>query len=139
MSGLGARIKIARQMNGYTQSQLAEKMGCSVNTIARWEHEKFIPSEKDIAKLSKILEVDFNQEVPNETNAEIDQMAMQLEDIRLELANAQKSKRRMIITIVIIVVLAILIYLIQFTAIHWIDPNEPDRQTTIIYYEEGGM
>ena len=138
MSGIGAKIKIARQMNGYTQSQLAEKMCCSVNTIARWEHDKFIPSEKDIAKLSNILEVDLNQEVSDEKNAEIDQMAMQLEDIRLELANAQRSKRRMIITILIIIVFAILIYIIQLIAFTWIDPNAPDRQTTIIYYEEGG-
>lgn len=44
-----------RKKRGLTQRDLAELVGVSQNTIARWELRNVIPREKSIEKLAKVL------------------------------------------------------------------------------------
>ncbi len=50
----GAQIKELRRTLGYTQARLAEEVGVSPNTIARYEREEFKPSPP-VMKLLKLL------------------------------------------------------------------------------------
>ncbi len=50
----GAQIKDLRRNLGYTQAKLAEEVGVSPNTIARYERDEFKPSPP-VLKLLKIL------------------------------------------------------------------------------------
>ena len=95
MASVGEKIKKARQNSGYTQSKLAEELGVSVSTIARWEHDSSSPSVEDFGRLSELLSFDFTEDSTTDSNVEYDsikQLTMQLEDIRLELVAAQKDK-----------------------------------------------
>lgn len=52
----GAQIKRLRKALGYTQARLAEEVGVTANTIARYEREELIPSPP-VQKLLKLLEM----------------------------------------------------------------------------------
>ncbi len=80
MTGVGERIRKGRQMNGLTQSQLASKLGCSINTISRWEHDRNLPSKKDMEKISSILGIDI--EADEELSVHPSELAS--EDLRLD-------------------------------------------------------
>lgn len=139
MESIGKRIRIARLSSGLTQSQLASKIGCNVNTVSRWEHDKFAPSSEDIIALSKILGEDFTKEKCIQEKIDVTYTDMNLEDIRLEVANAtvQRMKTKMVIVIVIIVLFFSLLFLGYTFLANRIDPNGPDQPVKIIYYAEG--
>src|SRR5579863_6866491 len=51
-------IKIFRKRNGYTQSEAAQAMGYSTDTIKAWESEKRYPALNKIPSLATLLEID---------------------------------------------------------------------------------
>ena len=55
MASIGTQIKDARRKEGLTQTELAEKLNCSVNTISRWENGKYSPSIDELNKIAEIL------------------------------------------------------------------------------------
>jgi putative transcriptional regulator len=52
----GAEIKNLRKALGYTQAKLAEEIGITANTIARYERDELKPSSP-VLKLLKLLEI----------------------------------------------------------------------------------
>ncbi len=50
----GAEIKELRKILGYTQARLAEEVGVTPNTVARYERDEFKPSPP-VLKLLKLL------------------------------------------------------------------------------------
>jgi len=50
----GTQIKDLRRNLGYTQARLAEEVGVSPNTIARYERDEFKPSPP-VLKLLKLI------------------------------------------------------------------------------------
>ena len=52
----GAQIKELRKNLGYTQARLAEELGVTANTVARYEREELRPSPP-VMKLLKLLEL----------------------------------------------------------------------------------
>ena len=52
----GEQVKELRKTLGYTQSKLAEELGVTPNTIARYERGEFKPSPP-VLKLLKLLEM----------------------------------------------------------------------------------
>jgi transcriptional regulator with XRE-family HTH domain len=52
----GEQIKRLRKALGYTQARLAEEVGVTANTIARYEREELSPSPP-VQKLLKIFEI----------------------------------------------------------------------------------
>jgi len=50
----GADIKELRKTLGYTQARLAEEVGVTPNTVARYERDEFKPSPP-VLKLLKLL------------------------------------------------------------------------------------
>lgn len=56
METVGERIKALRKKIGYTQSQLAEKIGVERVSIARYESDIFLPSNKQLPLLASALQ-----------------------------------------------------------------------------------
>lgn len=52
----GIEIKELRKILGYTQARLAEEVGVTPNTVARYERDEFKPSAP-VLKLLKLLEM----------------------------------------------------------------------------------
>lgn len=55
MTTIGERIYAARSKKGYTQTQLAKKIGVAQAQISQWENNKSEPLPKHIVKLEKVL------------------------------------------------------------------------------------
>lgn len=56
LSMTGTEIKKLRKALGYTQAKLAEEIGITANTIARYERDELKPSPP-VLKLLKLLEI----------------------------------------------------------------------------------
>lgn len=50
------RIKLLRKQNGYTQVELAKKLGIGVSTVAMWETGKRTPNYNILCKLSDLYD-----------------------------------------------------------------------------------
>lgn len=57
LTGIGKRLAQAREKAGYSQEILAEKAGCSVITISRWENGHTAMNVVDIIKVAQVLEI----------------------------------------------------------------------------------
>ena len=54
---LGAAIKIFRKNKGYSQKELAEKCGLSVNALCQIEKDATFPQKSTIKKICSILDI----------------------------------------------------------------------------------
>ena len=146
---VGDNIKKARQDAGYNQDELAEAVGVTRNTISRWERNRTSPTVEELKKVSTFLGADFNvsEGEQNESVAEnqvlvdeIKTLAMNLEDIRLDMisVNQMKLKIRRTITLVIIIAILVCVIIIGIfiTLINW--PAYSDNQPIRIEYIEEG-
>ena len=60
-SEAGKRIKIARVIKGFTQSELAEKLGVKQASVALWENGRSFPRPGLLPKLSELLELSIDE------------------------------------------------------------------------------
>ena len=51
----GERVQALRKQRGWTQTQLAEKIGCDKGTICHWEHGETIPKISRACDLARVL------------------------------------------------------------------------------------
>jgi len=57
---IGDLIKESRHIRNMNQEELANIIGCSLNTVSRWENNHYVPSLPDIQKISEVLGVRFS-------------------------------------------------------------------------------
>lgn len=58
-------LKLLRKQYGYTQEQIAEKLGVSRQTIAKWERGECLPDIENVIALANIYEVTVDSLVRN--------------------------------------------------------------------------
>ena len=68
---IGEKIKLARQEKGYTQVELAEKLGCSRSAIACYETERRTPDFKDLQNIAVMLGVSVEYFADMQPNNEL--------------------------------------------------------------------
>lgn len=56
---LGKRIKKIREEKGFTQQQLADKLGISIHTVSKYEQGQREPSMEIMNKIANILKVEL--------------------------------------------------------------------------------
>ena len=54
---IGQNIKRIRKEKKVSQEELKQKTGIAVETISRWEHDKFTPNIKQVERIAAALEV----------------------------------------------------------------------------------
>ena len=57
---IGEEIKKNRNAKGFTQDELAEKIGISRNYISDLENNRYAPSVKTLSKIAVALQMDLN-------------------------------------------------------------------------------
>ncbi len=57
MSTFGERLKSQRRENGYSQTDLSDRIGVSVQSISKWENDNAMPDISQIVPLSAVLGV----------------------------------------------------------------------------------
>lgn len=72
---IGTKITAARRQCGMTQSELADKMCVTRQTVSRWEAGTALPDVEKVAQIAKILQVScdylLDDECPAGENAEV--------------------------------------------------------------------
>lgn len=58
---LGESIREARKAAGLTQKQAAEKLGVSIQSIAKWEKEQLFPDDESMNKLSDLFGLELKK------------------------------------------------------------------------------
>lgn len=58
-------LKFFRKKNGYTQEQIAEKIGVSRQAVAKWERGEALPDIENIMALADVYEVTVDSLVRN--------------------------------------------------------------------------
>ena len=58
---IGAFIASCRKAKGYTQQQLAEKLGVTNKTVSRWETGKYMPDLSLLKPLCTELDITLNE------------------------------------------------------------------------------
>lgn len=61
-------LKMFRKQNGFTQEQVAEKLGVSRQAIAKWERGESIPDIENVIALADMYEVTVDSLVRNMTD-----------------------------------------------------------------------
>lgn len=57
MAGVGERIRAARQMRGWSQTKLAERVNQAQTTLSSWERNRTEPTREDVQRIAAELEV----------------------------------------------------------------------------------
>jgi transcriptional regulator with XRE-family HTH domain len=65
MMNLGDKIKLLRQEAGYTQEELAKKMGLAKSTIAHYESGRREPDTKTIIKIANLFNISTDNILDN--------------------------------------------------------------------------
>lgn len=50
------KLQLLRKQNGYSQEQLADKLGIARQTLSKWENGLSVPDSDMLISMSKILE-----------------------------------------------------------------------------------
>ncbi len=58
-------LKFFRKQNGFTQEQIAEKLGVSRQAVAKWERGESVPDIENVVALADIYEVTVDSLVRN--------------------------------------------------------------------------
>lgn len=56
---IGANMRAARDRKGWTQHELALKIGSQAFEVSRWEKGRHRPQDQTLAVLAHVLEMDF--------------------------------------------------------------------------------
>ena len=65
---IGIKIREARKIKKITQQELADAIGITRNYISDLENDRYVPSVKTLAKVSKFLNIDLNFLTQNDGN-----------------------------------------------------------------------
>lgn len=87
---LGARLALRRHERGWTQAELAEKLGVETETISRFERGHAMPSLKRLAYLAEILDASMS-DLMGATGAMAGDVAVELQEILQTLNASQRS------------------------------------------------
>lgn len=66
---LGNRITLKRKERGFTQEELAEKVGVSAQAVSKWENDNSCPDIALLPTLAKVLEMTTDELLTGKTEA----------------------------------------------------------------------
>ena len=82
-------ILSARKISGYTQRELAEKIGVHVNTIAKWESGEVHPDVYKFSDLCAVLNISPNSVLGFDEISEIKSLKRDISILKYRIANAK--------------------------------------------------
>lgn len=114
------KLQLLRKQNGYSQEQLADKLGIARQTLSKWENGSNMPDISLLAELADFYDVSIPEIIDGERksenmNEEVKETVLKLSDYT-ETIN-QKIKGRLFVLTVIAIIGMIAFVIIEFTGL----------------------
>lgn len=91
---IGLQIMLARKEKGFTQSDLADKMYCTRQTIMTWENGSFVPSIKKIQGIAKLLGKDISFFISPDITDDVEKLDLYLpQDLATKVRKSAKKEQ----------------------------------------------
>jgi len=119
MSELGQHIKQARTKSGLTQTQLADELHVTRQTISNWENGRSVPDYEMLSRLTKRLQLDTVIALPDVHQPEED-VTQTEQPLQVAAQPERKAARPVWLTWAVVGVVLLLGVLL---AVHWLVPN----------------
>jgi transcriptional regulator with XRE-family HTH domain len=99
---LGENIKRLRKEKGWSQTQLAKKVGCHLSNITRIETGKYVPALETVTQIAKILDVPIDYLV-NSTDGSSEEIRIEDQALseKIKLLNTLDDEERFVVNKVI--------------------------------------
>lgn len=92
MSVISENMKNMRIIRGYSLKDVADRLGCSPNSLSNWEKGKISPPVDYVAKLCEIYDINANQLLGWETHPDLKAFIDTKKEILVELEKLQGEK-----------------------------------------------
>ena len=128
---VGQIIKFYRKEKGFTQGDLAEIIGVSVQAVSKWERGKSLPDAAIMLDLCALLNITVNDLLSGEVIS-MDNQNKRTEELILEMAKQkEESDKRLLFSEILVGVLCIVVML-ALTVIASVCPMEEWLRITLI-------
>ena len=107
---LGNKILKLRKEKGYSQEELAEKLGVTRQTISNWEPSSTHPNPEQLKGLSKILNVSIDELLDNDIKAVIEEKVSNTEKLAGIIIKILKVFGILIIIYILLMVIGIITF-----------------------------
>lgn len=91
---VGKFIAECRKQNGYTQAELAEKLGLSDKTISKWENGRGLPDATNMLELCNIFNINVNELLNGERLKDMDNYKEIAEKNLIEMKEMEERHNR---------------------------------------------
>ncbi|MFA9376036.1 MAG: helix-turn-helix domain-containing protein [Lachnotalea sp.] len=118
---IGRFIAESRNLVGFTQKELAEKIGISDKTISKWECGKSMPDISYLDTLCHSLDISMNELISGEHLSETNYSVKAEENIMFLMKENKKTKSKSIVKNVvgILITLLTLFMMLSYTQYNW--------------------
>ncbi|MCH5349558.1 MAG: helix-turn-helix transcriptional regulator [Oscillospiraceae bacterium] len=94
--GFGEKLSMLRKSNGYTQEDLAEKLGVSRQAVARWEAEETTPDINTLLGICEVFNVSADYMIHSDYESDEDIPAVKEKSGEVK-AVSEKGRQNMLI------------------------------------------
>ena len=131
---IGKFICECRKQKGYTQSQLAEKLGITDRVVSKWETGKSMPDVSIMLELCSILGININELLTGEKISQAEYQRKAEENmLKIVQKNTKASKEEKIISVIITLSIAI-VSVTDYILSKYFTSNEAIATTGIVCF-----
>lgn len=128
---IGKFIAECRKVKGFTQMQLAERLGITDRAVSKWERGKSLPDASIMLELCAVLEITVNDLLSGEV-VKMDNYSKDLESNLIEMIKQKEEADKRLLTIEIVMGIVCLIPFLTAVCLALLIPLEEKLEVAII-------
>ena len=115
---IGNFLKDLRKANGFTQEQVAEKLGTSSRTISRWETGAYMPDISLLVAIAEMYDVDVREIIDGERKEE--NMNSEVKEVAVKMADYSTMEKKTMLKWIKLMSIASFIVSLCVIVLNWI-------------------
>lgn len=115
---IGNFLRDLRKANGFTQEQVAEKLGTSSRTISRWETGAYMPDISLLVAIAEMYDVDVREIIDGERKEE--NMNSEVKEVAVKMADYSTMEKKTMLKWIKLMSIASFIVSLCVIVLNWI-------------------
>ena len=115
---IGNFLKDLRKANGFTQEQVAERLGTSSRTISRWETGAYMPDISLLVTIAEMYDVDVREIIDGERKEE--NMNSEVKEVAVKMADYSTMEKKTMLKWIKLMSIASFIVSLCVIVLNWI-------------------